>query len=240
MARKEKNTIDYFPHPVEHGRKMFYLRSKFKNDGYTVWFMLLEHLGKAEYHYLDLSDKVQLMYLSSEFMVSELVLNEIINILVDFNEFDKELWENYSILFNQKYIDNIEDAYKKRNNECISRNSLVSLLTSKGVIKLDKSNLLLDKSNTKGVGNTQTILKETILNNNRVFAPPTLENVLLYFKENGYTEISAQKAFRYYNDADWKDSKGSKVKNWKQKMQGVWFKDENKIIEKPITPKMVY
>ncbi len=61
-----------------------------------------------------------------------------------------------------------------------------------------------------------------------------------YFKDNGYSEISAQKAFRYYNDANWMDSKGNKVKNWKQKMQGVWFKDENKQIEKSITPKMVY
>ena len=37
-----------------------------------------------------------------------------------------------------------------------------------------------------------------------------------------------------FNDSDdpsdWKDSKGNKVKNWKQKMQSVWFKDENKII----------
>jgi hypothetical protein len=28
---------------------------------------------------------------------------------------------------------------------------------------------------------------------------------------------------------NWIDSKGSKVKNWKQKMQGVWFKPENEI-----------
>lgn len=63
---------------------------------------------------------------------------------------------------------------------------------------------------------------------NKVFTPPILSDVISYFVENGYTEQSAEKAFRYYNDAGWKDSKGNKVKNWKQKMQGVWFKDENK------------
>ena len=78
MARKERNNIDYFPHSVSHGKKMFYLRDKFNNDGYAVWFMLLEELGKADYHYLDLKDDIQLMYLSSEFKVSELMLNEII------------------------------------------------------------------------------------------------------------------------------------------------------------------
>ena len=61
------------------------------------------------------------------------------------------------------------------------------------------------------------------------FTPPLIENVILYFKENGYTDVAASKAFRYYNVADWHDSKGNKIKSWKQKMQGVWFKDENLI-----------
>jgi hypothetical protein len=58
------------------------------------------------------------------------------------------------------------------------------------------------------------------------FIAPTLKEVETYFKENGYT--NAKKAFDYYEAANWHDSKGNPVKNWKQKMQGVWFKDENK------------
>ena len=58
------------------------------------------------------------------------------------------------------------------------------------------------------------------------------DEVVLYFKTNGYREDIAKKAFKYYNDAGWIDSHGKKVKNWKQKMQGVWFKDENKITDK--------
>lgn len=57
---------------------------------------------------------------------------------------------------------------------------------------------------------------------------PTLEDVKLFFIDNGYSEIVAEKAWNYYNDAKWHDAKGNKVKNWKQKMRGVWFKDENK------------
>lgn len=71
--------------------------------------------------------------------------------------------------------------------------------------------------------------------NTNVFRPPILSEVVLYFLENGYTEQSAVKAFHYYDTAAWKDSKGNKVKNWKQKMQGVWFKDENKQSAKPKT-----
>lgn len=62
------------------------------------------------------------------------------------------------------------------------------------------------------------------------FAPPSVDEVQAYFLANGYTIESAKRAFRYYDDAGWVDGQGHKVKNWKQKMQGVWFKDENKTI----------
>jgi hypothetical protein len=65
----------------------------------------------------------------------------------------------------------------------------------------------------------------------KAFSPPTLLEVQNYFFENGYTKESGLKAFNYYNTAQWKDSTGKQVKNWKQKMIAVWFKDENKIIK---------
>jgi hypothetical protein len=76
---------------------------------------------------------------------------------------------------------------------------------------------------------TDTVtVKEEERKPKKIFTPPTITEVQNYFKENGYTAQSAVKAFNYYNVADWIDSKGNKIKNWKQKMQGVWFKDENK------------
>jgi hypothetical protein len=74
---------------------------------------------------------------------------------------------------------------------------------------------------------TETI---TIIGNKKrsVFKKPNIEDVKQYFIENNYSEDAAIKAFKYYDTADWHDSKGNKVKNWKQKMQSVWFKEENK------------
>lgn len=60
------------------------------------------------------------------------------------------------------------------------------------------------------------------------------EDVIQYFVDNGYTKESAVKAFDYYDCANWRDSKGNQVKNWKQKMRGVWFKDENKAQSKDL------
>ena len=55
-----------------------------------------------------------------------------------------------------------------------------------------------------------------------------IEEVKKYFIDNGYTKESAEKAFNYYSVANWCDSNGKPVLNWKQKMINVWFKFENK------------
>lgn len=63
---------------------------------------------------------------------------------------------------------------------------------------------------------------------------PTKEEVTKYFTDNGYTKESATKAYDYYEasredgERVWRDSTGKTIKRWKQKMQGVWFKPENK------------
>ena len=58
---------------------------------------------------------------------------------------------------------------------------------------------------------------------------PTMDEVKKYFADNGYQESVAIRAFNYYNESDWFDGKGNKVKNWKSKMNAVWFKEENKV-----------
>ncbi len=193
MARKERNNVDYFPHAVTHGRKMFYLRTKFKNDGYAVWFMLLEHIGKAEYHYLDLSEQLQIMYLSSEFMVSEETLLQIVDTLVHFGEFDRDCWESFRILYNQKFIDNIQDAYKKRNNVCIDKKSLLTLLSSKGILNGSLGYSFGTITDLKGDGNTHskvkyTIEEETIEDKNKFLLSDTPTGVQTKKPKNKFIE----------------------------------------------------
>lgn len=62
----------------------------------------------------------------------------------------------------------------------------------------------------------------------RVFEPPTIEDVIKYFTDNGYSEFGAKKAHEYYRLNNWHDSEGKPVKAWKQKMFSVWFKDQYK------------
>lgn len=65
-------------------------------------------------------------------------------------------------------------------------------------------------------------------------AYPSLDEVITFFTDNGYTRDIAVKAYHYYAEAGWKDSRGEAVRAWKQKMRGVWFKDENKQPQAPV------
>jgi hypothetical protein len=76
---------------------------------------------------------------------------------------------------------------------------------------------------------SKQLTKERITKKTYIYIVPSVDEVKAYFLECGYRADVAVKAFEYYQCADWHDSKGQRVKNWKQKMRGVWFKPENKI-----------
>ena len=88
--------------------------------------------------------------------------------------------------------------------------------------------VLSDIGKTTPIQRNSTVL-DNISSKKKKFIPPTLDDVKEYFKLNGYKEEAAIKSFNFYSTADWHDTQGRPVKNWKQKMIGVWFKDENKI-----------
>jgi hypothetical protein len=70
--------------------------------------------------------------------------------------------------------------------------------------------------------------------------PPTLEEVKVFFRDNGYAEEIAIKAFKHYEENDWKDSYDNKVLNWKSKMRNNWFKDQYKIQESKIKVRDIF
>lgn len=151
MARPECNTATHFPHFAKHGKGMFYIRNKYRNDGYSVWFSLLEKLSKTDYHFLDLSDEVELDLMAAEFYVTTELFLSIINDLVKIRELDEELWQNKRIIWNQKFIDNIQYAYEKRINKPITREELILLLSSKGENKPSFRGRKLPLTPSKGV-----------------------------------------------------------------------------------------
>lgn len=114
MAREQRKDVDYFPHECIHGRKMHIIQKKYKNDGYAAWFKLLEELGKANNHYIDISDETTLMFLASTFDIDEDMTISILNDLAKLGAIDKFLFDNYQVIWSEKFKKSIEDAYRKR------------------------------------------------------------------------------------------------------------------------------
>lgn len=153
MARPERNTVDYFPHILGEGKKMFFIENKYGNDGYATWYKILEKLGSSDHHYLNLNREDELMFLAAKCKVSEETLLSIISDLVKIGAFDKVLWEN-KIIWCHQFVESIKDAYVKRKNKCVTYDSLRILLEGLGILKPSKLP-------PKGDGNTQTILEDT-------------------------------------------------------------------------------
>lgn len=51
----------------------------------------------------------------------------------------------------------------------------------------------------------------------KIFTPPTLEEVKAYIAEKKL-QVNPEKFFNYFDVGNWVDSKGNKVRNWKQKI----------------------
>lgn len=200
MARQQRNDVDYFPHFVAHGRKMFIIRSKYGITGYAIWFLILEELGKANYHYLDLKEDEDWMYLCAQFGTDEQIVLEIIEDLVKLEAFDKELWDQ-KILFNQSFIDNIKDAYKKRSNECITRDELVTLLSTKGRL----NGVKLPSNQAKGTTIPPKLSLDILEDSDRVKVATT--KIAEFF---GVSELSQPAAFiKIGNFVRFQESKGN-------------------------------
>jgi len=86
-------------------------------------------------------------------------------------------------------------------------------------------------------------VKENKVNKRKVkediFIPPVLEDVIIYFDENGYSKEAATKAFNYYNNLGWKNSKGNQVLNWKNTMLNNWFTPQNEKKKYHLYPKLM-
>lgn len=131
MAREQRKDVDYFPHDCTHGRKMHIIESKYGNDGYAAWFKLLEQLGKANNHYIDISDEMTLMFLTSVFKIDEDKTLSILNDLAKLGAIDKVLFDEYKVIFSQKFADSIQDAYRKRKTEMFQYSDILNEIKQK-------------------------------------------------------------------------------------------------------------
>jgi hypothetical protein len=116
------------------------------------------------------------------------------------------------------------------------------VITSKGIqeryLKAKKGGLIVSEYKCLVVNSVETPEKDDLSTQrkgkeskekeSKVFTPPSLDDVINFFKEKNYSAAVAKRAFEYYDAGGWKDGSGKQVRNWKQKMISVWFKEEHR------------
>lgn len=136
MGAKSQNTVNYFPHFISDGKKMFFIEKKYGNDGYATWFKILEKIATTENHFLNLNDDQEIMYLSAKCNIDETTLINIITDLAKLGAIDAYLWAS-RVVWSQRFIDEIQTAYKRRNNNCIQYYDLCIQLKYNGILSVD-------------------------------------------------------------------------------------------------------
>lgn len=95
----------------------------------------------------------------------------------------------------------------KQETNTINNNNILTNIYTKNTI----NNKDIKENNI-----SKDILKESN-EKNKKFIPPTLEEIEEYCKKRN-NNVDAKAFYDYFNEGDWKDSQGNKVKNWKQKI----------------------
>jgi len=222
MARPPRHNVDYFPHYISDGKKMFVIEAKFGNDGYAAWFKILEILAKTDKHYFDCSDEANLMFLAAKCNVSEERLVEIIDSIVKIGELDEEFWNDHKVLWSDRFVESIQDAYRKRGNQCMSRLELSTIYKS---LRQHKP----PKFHPKGGENPQSKVKYSIVNEtkgedseNRTREGVTKAVIELITQrgiaENDFpVEKLAYKFFDHYESKGWRVN-GDPIVKWRSKL----------------------
>ena len=190
---KEKNTVDYFPFFCKEGRAMFYIENKYGNDGFATWVKILRQLASTNYHFLNLQDENELMFISAKCKVEESTLITIVNDLVKLGEFDAELWEDYRVLWSEKFYESILDVYRKRSNDCWDKTSILNHFESKrrNNPTLGRNNLALWRS--EGDGKRQTKLNKTKLNKTKLDKTKSEDENFEKFSESDQLDLIEKK-----------------------------------------------
>ena len=129
MAKKTKLGLDYFYHPCHYKDDLKYIFSKYKSDGYKIFFEISRSIYRHLGYYMKAGEK-NLYILSAESEVSIEVLKNVLDDCISENIFDGSLYKKYNIITSVDF----QETYFE-----------VILKGRKNVIEITKEYFLLDK-----------------------------------------------------------------------------------------------
>jgi len=216
--------MEYFQHDynVRSDDKIKSLIRKHGMIGYGVFWSIVE----------DLYNNLNAIKLDCEGIAYDLRVEEdlVKSIIHDFGLFqingdyfgstgvEKRLYERD--IRSKRASENANKRWEKKQKDC--KNDATALQDECNGIALKEKKVKESKRKESKVKEIKVKEKKE-----KIVVYPPLEEFKKYFEENGFDLRVAERAWKGYDAANWHDTTGKKILNWKQKCQNVWFKPEN-------------
>lgn len=224
----------YFPHDYEPigDPKMQAFVGEYGAVGYGIFWRIVEMLHADPTHKLPLKQYIFLA-IAKQMLTSAEQIQAIIQYAINTCELfisDEEyFWSNR---VNSNFAKRTELSEKRAvagRLGAIAKQNLANSGKIKGKeIKIKEEEKEKSRTTIPKIKNSSTNSEKSGLKK-KSFIPPDIGEVIEYFINNGYTRQAARRAYDHYSLADWHDTNGHQVLNWKQKIHTVWFTEENKV-----------
>lgn len=127
MGRKERHDVDYFPFFIKDGRTLFILEGKYQCKGTGFFTNLFRFLSRTPDHHFQLKKESDRLFFFASTKCDEESALDMIDIMVTTGKLDRDLWTQEKVIASQDYLDSIQEAYRKRENNCISMGAIKEL-----------------------------------------------------------------------------------------------------------------
>ena len=120
MGRPERRDVDYFPFYIKDGRTLFILENKYQCKGTGFFTNVMRFLSRTPDHHFQIEKESDKLYFFATVKCDQASGLDMIEIMVETQKLDRDCWEQKKVIACQDYLLSIQDAYRKRLNECIT------------------------------------------------------------------------------------------------------------------------
>lgn len=203
----------YFPHfsNARHDRKIKRMTKELGIEGYGIFFMVLEILREQLDFKYPLSD---IDLLSDEIGTSEAKVKVVV---CNYQLFEIDAEQRF---FSPKLITYLQPYMRMREQRRLAGTESGKARKAKALSENSPTTVerpFNERLNENEQSKVKEVKNKIIKENRDIFTPPTLDDIKNYITEKSYS-TDPLSFYNYFSEGNWTDSKGNKVKNWKQKL----------------------
>ena len=122
MSRPKSKNVFYFPHYTKSCKELDLIEHRHKSEGYKAYYKLLEMLADADYHGLSVNSRDEQDMFELGMNCNPEVVKDVINILVNAERIDRELWESEKVIWMQDFVETLKPVYLNRKKPLPDKN----------------------------------------------------------------------------------------------------------------------